>query len=778
MSVRQLAALLDTLPVAFVAHDPLGHVVLWNPAAERLLGWSRDEVLGRASPLPDAVTHAPVPASPAHVPVVKVLTRAGLTIEVAAAGMPMSGHEASAVALWVPLGLTGLDAVRLRALFEQAPDGIVVVDSRGVVIEANPAMEALLSCAPGELVQRTVSDFIESHQAISPATPFGAQSAETVLLRRRDGAPLTARLTTAPIGGQRTVGFFRDITGARRNELERRLFARVFETSGEAIVITNDLNAVIAVNEAFTRITGYAVDEVLGKNPSFLQSGRHDKAFYEHLWDALKTQGSWRGELWNRRKSGEVYCEWATLNAIRDATGTITNYVAVFADITAAKDSQAQVTYLAEHDHLTGLPNRTLLRDRLAQATANAQRSGQQVALMMVDLDGFKSINGTLGPYEGDTLLMEIAYRLKDAVREGDTVARMGGDEFAIVLTALDSQAECLGVVSKVRASIAAPLTVGGHEMSVTASIGIAIFPQDGDTANILLSHADSAMYTAKEAGRDTSRFFTEAMNSRTSDRMALASALGRALERGEFKLQYQPQRPIVGNDLLGVEALLRWHNPDLGLVRPDRFIQLAEETGAIRAIGVWVLEQAAQQAKAWNLPVSVNLSVVQLQDPEFFAKVTRVLEQTGVSPALLEFEVTESVLMKDPTATSELLRRLKGLGLRFAMDDFGTGYSSLAQLKRLPLDRLKIDRAFVREVMTDPADQAVVAAVIAMGHALKLRIIAEGVETQDQRVLLASLGCDEVQGYLTGYPVDPEELEAERRGELDRAQSASTLRP
>ena len=271
-------------------------------------------------------------------------------------------------------------------------------------------------------------------------------------------------------------------------------------------------------------------------------------------------------------------------------------------------------------------------------------------------------------------------------------------------------------------------------------------------------------MYTAKEAGRDTSRFFTEAMNSRTLDRMVLANGLGRALERNEFKVQYQPQRPIVGDGLLGVEALLRWHHPELGLVAPDRFIHIAEETGAIRLIGAWVLREAALRAKAWNLSVSVNLSVVQLQDPEFLTKVNAVLNETGVSPSLIEFEVTESVVMKDPVATAELLTRLKALGVRLAMDDFGTGYSSLAQLKRLPLDRLKIDRAFVRDVLSDPADQAVVQAVIAMGHALKLRIIAEGVETQEQRVMLASFGCDEVQGFLCGYPVDPEHIDAERK--------------
>jgi diguanylate cyclase (GGDEF)-like protein/PAS domain S-box-containing protein len=551
-------------------------------------------------------------------------------------------------------------------------------------------------------------------------------------------------------------------TDVARLELERRLFARVFETSGEAIIITNSRNEIIAVNEAFTRITGYALDDVLGKNPRLLSSGRHDAAFYEQLWNALRSEGTWRGELWNRRKNGEVFCEWTTINVVRDPDGPHTHYVAIFADITEAKDSMAQVSYLAQHDHLTGLPNRSLLRDRLSQALSASQRTGTMTALMVLDLDGFKSINGSLGPWEGDSLLMEMAYRLKDTVKAGDTVARMGGDEFALVLTELESTQAVVELGQKVRGAISEPMLVAGQELRVTASIGIAVYPQDGESSNVLLSNADAAMHAAKEGGRDTARFFDESMNGKAQERLILTTGLGRALERGEFKLQFQPQRPIVGDGLLGVEALIRWHHPELGLVPPDRFIHLAEETGAIRLIGAWVLREAALCARRWNLVVSVNLSVVQLQDPEFFTRVTDILEETGVDPSLLEFEVTESVVMKDPTAAAELLSRVRALGVHLAMDDFGTGYSSLSQLKRLPLDRLKIDRAFVRDVMNDPADQAVVQAVIAMGHALKLRIIAEGVESQEQRTMLEGFGCDEVQGYLCGRPVDARVIEQE----------------
>jgi diguanylate cyclase (GGDEF)-like protein/PAS domain S-box-containing protein len=658
--VLRLAALLDSLPIAFVAHDVNGRVLAWNPAAEALLGWRRDEVLGRRSPLPEALTHSPLPASKSQVPRVHVATRAGGLIEVAVATLPASGGDGAAVCLWVPEPASTVDATKL--------------------------------------------------------------------------------------------------------ETERRLFERVFQTSGEAIIITDAKNEIIAVNDAFSRITGYVLDEVQGKNPRVLSSGKHDELFYAAMWHALSTVGTWRGELWNRRKNGEVYCEWATINVVRSPSGEPTHYVAIFADITEAKDSMAQVTYLAQHDHLTGLPNRSLLRDRLAQAISSAQRTGHLAAMLVLDLDGFKSINGSLGPYEGDSLLMEMAYRLKDAVRSGDTVARMGGDEFGVVLNDLASTQECVALVERIRTAISEPVTVAGQELRVTASIGVSVFPQDGTSTNVLLSNSDAAMHSAKEGGRDTSRFFTESMNSRAQERLVLTTGLGRALERGEFRIQYQPQRPIVGDHLLGVEALIRWHHPDLGLVSPDRFIHLAEETGSIRNIGAWVLHEAALCAKRWNIVVSVNLSVVQLQDPHFFERVTEVLQETKVDPSLLEFEVTESVVMKDPSAAVELLSRIRSLGVHLAMDDFGTGYSSLSQLKRLPLDRLKIDRAFVRDVMNDPADQAVVQAVIAMGHALKLRIIAEGVESQEQRTMLESFGCDEVQGYLCGKPVDPELIDKEQR--------------
>ncbi|MFO0727888.1 MAG: EAL domain-containing protein [Myxococcota bacterium] len=658
MSLRPLATLLDALPVAFVAHDADHNVVLWNPAAEKLLGWSRNEVLGRPSPIPSAILDTVIRTDAAQVPRVWLMDRQGHEREVAAAMMPIPGHPAMALVLWS--------------------------------VETAPEVPA----APSEL-----------------------------------------------------------------------LYARLFQSAGEAMVICDARNNILAVNESFSRITGYTAAEVIGKNPSILSSGRHDAVFYARLWSALSGTGTWRGELWNRRKSGEVYCEWATLSAIRDSQGRVTNYVAVFADITAVKETERQVTYLAQRDHLTGLPNRTLLKDRLDQALGAAARSEQQVALMIVDLDGFKSINSSLGPTEGDLLIKEVASRLEGSVRVGDTVARMGGDEFAIVVTALDSSTESLTVESRVRAVIGAPLHLAGQDLRLTASIGIALYPQDGEDSDHLLSRADAAMYAAKDAGRNTSRFFTAAMNASALERMSLTHGLGRALEQRELCLHFQPQRPIGTERLIGVEALLRWQHPELGMVPPDRFISLAEETGLIRPIGVWVLKESALQAKAWGIPVSVNLSVMQLQDPEFYLQVEAVLAETGVAPGLIELEVTESVVMKDPDASIAMLSRLKALGLGLSMDDFGTGYSSLTQLKRLPLDRLKIDRAFVREVLTDPADQAVVQAVIAMGHALGLRIIAEGVETAEQRVLLAGYGCDEVQGYLCGRPMPPDRIDAEIQG-------------
>lgn len=786
MSLRPLAALLDALPVAFVAHDPDGNVVLWNPAAELLLGWSREEVLGRPSPIPSAVLQGPSwpalggsqhlidplaasPPSGAHstiapaavqVPRVWLRNRAGVELEVAAATMPITGHAATAVALWVVPDVPVLDRAVLEALFNALPLGALVVDPKGAIVGANPAVALLVGSGREQLLGHSVGDFLEAGPEGLPNGPFGALEARgaAVSLRRHGGAPRPVELKTATLSADRAAAFFRDTQA----ETQGRLYARLFESSGEAMVICDARNNIQAVNEAFTRITGYSEAEVIGQNPRILASGRHDAAFYARIWVALSTTGTWRGELWNRRKSGDVYCEWATLSAIKDASGKVSNYVAVFADITAVKETERQVMYLAQRDHLTGLPNRTLLRDRLDQSINAAARSEQQVALMLVDLDGFKSINSSLGPTEGDVLLKEVARRLELSVRVGDTVARMGGDEFAIVLTALDSSSEALTVESRVRGVIGEPLRLAGQDLRLTASIGIAVYPQDGAASDLLLSHADAAMYAAKDAGRNTSRFFTASMNERAVDRMSLTQGLGRALEKNELCLHFQPQRPIATERLLGVEALLRWQHPDIGLVPPDRFIYLAEETGLIRPIGVWVLRESARRAKAWGIPVSVNLSVVQLEDPDLLQHVEEVLRETGVAPGLLELEVTESVVMKDPVASVAMLSRLKALGLGLSMDDFGTGYSSLTQLKRLPLDRLKIDRAFVREVLTDPADQAVVQAVIAMGHALSLRIIAEGVETTEQRALLADYGCDEVQGYLCGRPMPPDRIDAE----------------
>jgi diguanylate cyclase (GGDEF)-like protein/PAS domain S-box-containing protein len=540
------------------------------------------------------------------------------------------------------------------------------------------------------------------------------------------------------------------------------LLAKVFEHSGEAIVITDQDNRIIAVNPAFVRQTGYGAEEVLGRNPKLLASGRTQPEQYAAMWDDIHTRGLWRGELWDRAKDGSEYPKWMSIAVARDAQGRITHHIGSFVDMTELKQAEERILHLAHHDTLTKLPNRVHLQGRLEQAMASARRQDSELAMLFIDMDRFKNINDTLGHHVGDGLLVEVAQRLRGIVRDSDIVSRLGGDEFVLVLTNLGHEGAraAASVAAKVRTELSRPYLVDGHELHSTPSIGIGIFPSDGEDSDTLMKNADTAMYHAKSAGRDNYQFFTAAMNQATAERLSLEIGLRTAIERNELFLQYQPQVDMASGRVVGVEALVRWQHPERGLVPPLKFIPVAEETGQIEAIGSWVLDQALAQVARWRadglpqLRVAVNMSAHQLRGDGFVAEVAQGLQRHGLPGEALELEVTESVAMRDPQRTGHLLRQLRALGVALAIDDFGTGYSSLAYLKQLPLSCLKLDRSFVMDIEHDPNDAAISAAAIQLAHSLGLAVVAEGVENTAQMAYLRNLHCDLAQGYFISRPM------------------------
>jgi len=554
--------------------------------------------------------------------------------------------------------------------------------------------------------------------------------------------------------------------GASSAEEKLRLAARVFESSGEAITITDARARILSVNPAFEEVTGYSATEVIGRNPSVLSSGRHDKAFYQEMWAGLHTDGRWHGEIWNRRKSGAIYPEWLTISAVANADDEITHFVACFSDISERKAAQDKIDFLAFHDPLTHLPNRLLGKDRTRQAVAYAERNRTRTAVLCLDLDHFKLVNDSLGHAAGDALLVAVAKRLQDCLRESDVLSRLSGDEFLVVLQDVRSNDAVSAICDKILMRLGEPFSVEGRELATSFSIGIAVFPQDGQDAETLLKHADTALFKAKQSGRNTHRFFDDAMNSDAVEHLSMREGLRGAVERGEFVLHYQPQIGH-GSRMIGAEALLRWNHPELGLIAPQRFIPTAEETGLIVPIGEWVLREACRQAAAWaaaGLPrfvVAVNLSAVQFRRGDLAQTVAAALAESGLDPSLLELELTESTLIEDTDSALATLHRLKALGVMLSIDDFGTGYSSLSYLKRFNVDKLKIDQSFIRNLCSDPDDNAIVRAIVQMAKGMSLRTIAEGVETVYMLDRLSELGCDEWQGFHFARPMPAEELVA-----------------
>jgi diguanylate cyclase (GGDEF)-like protein/PAS domain S-box-containing protein len=668
-------------------------------------------------------------------------------------------------------------ATELKALtraMEQSPVSIVLTDMSGRITYVNPEFEWMTGYAAIEVMGRTL-DFLHSGEASQPWLPLDlSRSWQGELQTRCKGARLLwQRVRTSQIVSDHGVPVQRpvimeDITERKRLDADLRIAATAFD-SQEGMMVTDAKGVILRVNRAFTEITGYEPEEAVGQTPKLLKSGQHDDAFYQAMWEAVRETGQWRGEIWNRRSNGEIFPEWLTITAVKNEVGEVTHFVSTLADITHRKAAENEIRHLAFFDALTGLPNRRLLLDRLRKALAATARRQSDGALIFIDLDNFKTLNDTLGHDKGDLLLQIVGQRLKACVRESDTVSRLGGDEFVVMLEGLSKepiqaakQAETVG--DNILLTLNLPYDLDGHEYHCSPSLGVTLFDQNSHLDE-MLQRADLAMYQAKAAGRNTLRFFDPAMQALVAARAALESDLRAALRQDQMVLYYQPQVSAQGQ-LVGAEALVRWRHPQRGLVSPAEFIPLAEETGLILPLGQWVLEEGCRQLARWakeperaHLTLAINVSAVQYRHADFVQRILAVLQETGAPTERLKLELTESLLLHDVEDIISKMTALKAQGVGFSLDDFGTGYSSLTYLKRLPLDQLKIDQSFVRDLLVDTNDATIARTIVALGKNLGLSVIAEGVETLAQRDCLASYGCDAYQGYLYGRPAPAEEL-------------------
>ncbi|MDC7710265.1 sensor domain-containing protein [Vogesella indigofera] len=656
---------------------------------------------------------------------------------------------------------------KYRAVVEQSLIGIYIVQG-DTLVYVNPKLSDLVGYAADDLLGRSITSVLVAGEDERIRQQIRRRMRENILvmhyttrLLHQSGDIVDVEIHSRLFdyqGKKAIIGVVMDISERVAASAELRLAATVFDNATEGILVTDGDGAVVMVNKAFTRITGFASDEAIGRTSRMLKTANRERN--KPLIDALNQQGFWKGEMFDRRKCGEPYTAELSISAVRDGHGALSHYVGVFSDITGRKQAEDRLQFLASHDPLTRLPNRSALIEALDSAIASPDEALPSMALMFIDLDRFKLINDSFGHQAGDEVLHEIAGRLLQAAERFGMVARLGGDEFTLLVRDFDNHETLARMAEEVLHALARPMRVESHEVFVSGSIGISVYPNDGVDAAALLKNADAAMYRAKEAGKNTYQFFDAQMNAQTFERLLMESGLRQALERGEFELHYQPQ--VAGDDhqLVGVEALIRWRHPHLGLVSPARFIPLAEETGLIKPIGAWVLREACRQMMAWDaqglaIPrLAVNLSARQFEQQSLLHDVAEVLANTGLEPARLDLEITESMLMQNPQEAVLLLGELKALGVKLSIDDFGTGYSSLSNLKRFPLDYLKIDRSFIEGLPGDEDSAAITEAIIAMARKLHYTVIAEGVETAEQGAFLRLNGCAILQGYYFSKPL------------------------
>jgi diguanylate cyclase (GGDEF)-like protein/PAS domain S-box-containing protein len=548
-------------------------------------------------------------------------------------------------------------------------------------------------------------------------------------------------------------------------DLSLLLARRIIEGSVQGILITNSNKQILWVNPVFEEITQYSLPEIEGKKPNLLSSGRHGSDFYKEMWRSIAETGTWHGEIWNRRKNGEIYPEWLNISAVHDTEGHLTHYVGIFSDITMQKHNEDRVRFLTNHDTLTGLPNNGYFSQMVSNELARAKRDGELCALLYLDIDRFKRINDNLGHHAGDEMLQSIGQSLRRPLRDVDLIGRFGADEFVVLAQKIREPADAARVAEKLLAAVSEPRNVSGHEIVLTASIGICLFPHDCDNMESMVSHADAAMSLAKNEGRNCYRFYSHELGSRSFEHLMLEQHMRNSLAMCNFELHYQPKAKAGTGAVCGVEALMRWRHPEKGMIAPGEFIEVAENSGLILPLGEWAIRQACQDCADWSdsgwghVGVAVNISAKQFADSQLPLRIQEILRDTGILPSSLELEVTESSIMTDVPKASLMLNTLKDIGVRISVDDFGTGYSSLAHLKRFPIDTIKVDRSFVKDITIDPSDAAITRAVIALGHNHGLQVVAEGVETREQLDFLVENHCDQIQGYFFSKPVPAYEL-------------------